>query len=263
MFRFQQRYISFELPVAQEWLNNGSKIVIDILGVSSNANFFSDYDFFNQLQAIIEQDLKKVNVGTEFELVRYDKFFIELIMKTINEGFEALNSKFELNSQLKKYSPITELRINLNVNIYPIGDKILIENLLIDFKVNGFWVPWSYLSDGTKRLFYIITETLSVDNGLVIIEEPELGIHPNQLYSLMQFIKDQSRFKQIIVSTHSPIVLDILEPDGLDRINIAKMTDGGTKFYKLTPEQIIKTKLYIAETGELSQYWLHSDLEDE
>ena len=77
----------------------------------------------------------------------------------------------------------------------------------------------------------------------------------------MQFIKEQSIFKQIIISTHSPIVLDILSPDELDAITIAKITDDGTAFKKLTKEQQGKAIDYIENVGELSYYWLHSDLE--
>ena len=130
-------------------------------------------------------------------------------------------------------------------------------------RINNSWMPWSYLSDGTKRLFYLITESLSTEEGLLLIEEPELGIHPHQLFTLMQFIKDQSLYKQIIISTHSPIVLDILSPDELNKINIAKLTDTGSKFLKLSELQISKAKVYMTDLGDLSHYWLHSDLEDE
>ena len=144
-----------------------------------------------------------------------------------------------------------------------IKNKILVDNLLIDFKVNDAWIPWSYLSDGTKRLFYLITQCLSLKEGLLLIEEPELGIHPHQLYSLMDFIKEQSRDKQIIISTHAPIVLEVLPPDELNRITVAKLSKEGTQFYKLDDEQIETAQKYMKEVGHLSYYWSHSDLGNE
>ena len=126
--------------------------------------------------------------------------------------------------------------------------------------IGNDWLPWSYLSDGTKRLFYIITECISIENGIILVEEPELGIHPHQLFKLMDFLKEQSRTKQVIITTHSPMVLDILNENELDRITIAEY-DKETKFLKLNEEQISKAKEYINEVGELSYYWLHSDLE--
>ncbi len=124
-------------------------------------------------------------------------------------------------------------------------------------------MPWSYLSDGTKRLFYIITETLSIESGALIIEEPELGIHPRQLYSLMNFFKDQSVEKQIYISTHSPVVLDVLSPKELNCIIITKFGKKGSEFRKLSKKEKDKAIEYMNSVGELSYYWLHSDLEHE
>jgi predicted ATPase len=79
----------------------------------------------------------------------------------------------------------------------------------------------------------------------------------------MEFIKEQSQDKQIIISTHSPIVLDVLSPDELNRINIVKLTNEGTQCYKLNEEQVATAQRYMSEVGDLSYYWLHSDLENE
>ena len=68
---------------------------------------------------------------------------------------------------------------------------MLIENIQLDFKIDGRWLPWSQLSDGTKRLFYIIAE-VSNNEALILIEEPELGIHPHQFNLLMDFLKEQA-----------------------------------------------------------------------
>jgi len=121
-------------------------------------------------------------------------------------------------------------------------------------------MPWSYLSDGTKRLFYILTEVISSGEGLILLEEPELGIHPHQLFKVLQFLKDQSLEKQIIISTHSPLALDILNDTELGKITIANFSKG-TKFTKLTKPQIEKAKKYMQNVGDFSSYWLHSDLE--
>ena len=95
---------------------------------------------------------------------------------------------------------------------------------------------------------------------MILLEEPELGIHPHQLFKILQFLKDQSLEKQIIISTHSPSALDILSDTELDRITIARF-EKGTKFNKLTKAQIDKARKYIKDVGDFSSYWLHSDLE--
>ena len=136
---------------------------------------------------------------------------------------------------------------------------------MFEFFVNNQWLLWSQLSDGTKRIFYLISEITSINKGTILIEEPELGTHPDQLHQLMTFLKEQSKTKQILVTTHSPQVLNILNDDELDRIIITKYdTEQGTKMFHLSEEKIKKAQSYMEEEGLwLSDYWVHSDLETE
>lgn len=206
----------------------------------------------------------------------------------INKIKESLNNIFKkiesLNNILKKHSPIQGVRFSNNFNIFVDEEKesFTINNLFLEFKINGSWLPFSNLSDGTKRLFYIISEVfenetvtnLSTSNNgkfypiseisrIILIEEPELGIHPHQFHKLMEFLNEESENKQIIVSTHSPQALDAIKPNELDRIIIAYSThsEEGTKLRHLNEDELIKANEYIKEDF-LSDYWLYSDLEN-
>jgi AAA15 family ATPase/GTPase len=164
---------------------------------------------------------------------------------------------------LNKYSPIKSLRFNTNINIYEDDNQLLIENLKIEFLVNDTWLSYSQLSDGTKRLFYIITEITAKESGLILIEEPELGIHPHQFSLLMDFIKKESETKQIIISTHSPKALDHLDKDELDNILIASYEKSeGTQVRHLTIEEKEHAANYREDVGFLSDFWLYSSLEE-
>ncbi|WP_309332700.1 AAA family ATPase [Mucilaginibacter sp.] len=108
----------------------------------------------------------------------------------------------------------------------------------------------------------MISEITNTD-GLVLIEEPELGIHPHQFNLLMNFLKEQSEHKQIIISTHSPKALDHLSPDELNSILITYYDlKKGTQIRHLTNKEITKAKKYMKEVGFFSDYWLLSDLEE-
>lgn len=201
--------------------------------------------------------------------------FIYLLNMSINEnidkgidGLFAIDNCFlnelEKNALLKnlqKFSPIQDLRLSPNMSIYDRIREKSIENIYIEFKVSGEWYSWNSLSDGTKRLFYIISEVVTAES-IVLLEEPELGIHPHQLHLLMQFLKEQSETKQIILTTHSPQVLDILNVNELDKIIIAEMTEEGTKLRHLTEKQKKKAVRYMEEQDNLSNFWRFSTLED-
>ncbi len=229
------RYLQFEMPNDLVWLKAPSKINVDQGGnITSDSLYNSEFSFIFFFEDKLTSKLARYAYENKSNLIHAD------IKAIIFDFFSEFTNKVNLNSILDHFSPISEVRLSLNMNLYTGNNRVSIENLIIEFKLNNEWISWSFLSDGTKRLFYLITEILYSDDDVLLIEEPELGIHPHQLHKLMDFIKEQSASKQIIISTHSPTVLDVLGPNELDRIQIVQMTDKGTIFKRLTKIQKIK-----------------------
>lgn len=195
----------------------------------------------------------------------------ELVQSAINSANSVLE---EVRKNLNLYSPIEDIRIANLYSINEVGDKFQVSNLNLEFKVQENWYSFESLSDGTKRLFYIISELTCVNNRnlhfpfqnedeirTVLLEEPELGVHPHQLMSLVKFIKNKSESVQIIVTTHSPIVLDVLSVDEIDRVYISTINEHETTFRKLNEKEILKAKKYFEQDMYLSDYWKYSNLE--
>jgi len=180
---------------------------------------------------------------------------------------------------LQKYTPIKDVRFTRALNIYTDSDQqqVIVKGLVLDFKVNSNWLPFDALSSGTQRMFYIVSELVTAFmllpanrwdesneiDKIVLLEEPELGIHPDQLYLLLSFLREQSEKHQLIITTHSPQVLDMLNADELDRITICELDEKkGTQFRKLTKKKIATAQKFMKETGYLSDFWLYSSLEE-
>ncbi len=248
--------INYNTPIEIPFLNLPFNFTID----SDN---YVDSDFINNKLNIIT-DLQysyddNVDYIKLFRKTKNETQFIEAIINNTNKIFEENN----LISFLNNYTPIQNIKLNENINIYQKEETIIVENLKLEFLINDEWLPWNFLSDGTKRLFLLISQfTSDLSNNIFLIEEPELGIHPEQLFKLMDFLREQSLRKQIIITTHSTIVLDVLKKNELNKINICYNTPQGTRFKKLSTIQKKKAIQYMEEVGELSYYWLHSDLED-
>ncbi|MCB0097785.1 MAG: AAA family ATPase, partial [Caldilineaceae bacterium] len=85
------------------------------------------------------------------------------------------------------------------------------------------------MSDGTVRMlcWAIILNSPRLPS-LIVIDEPELGIHVSWLPKLAAWIKNAARKTQVIVSTHSPDLLDHFT-DQLD-------TDGNILVFELDTE---------------------------
>lgn len=70
----------------------------------------------------------------------------------------------------------------------------------------------SELSDGTLRMLCLTVALLSPRPApLVVLNEPESSLHPDMLPALGQLIGEASRYSQLWVTTHSPMLAQAIE----------------------------------------------------
>lgn len=172
----------------------------------------------------------------------------------------SMNTKI-LCKYLQNYTSVQDVRFNSGIFIVEKEKTLELKNLIYEFKVNNDWYLFSDLSDGTKRIIWIIYTLLFAKADIFLLEEPELGIHPHQLDFLMKFLKEQSQEKQIILTTHAPQCLDILTPEELNRIIICDIENKSTKLFHLSEQKMKKARAYMKASDILSSYWRFSDLE--
>jgi predicted ATPase len=94
----------------------------------------------------------------------------------------------------------------------------------------------SQLSDGTLRYICLATLLLQPDPpATLIIDEPELGLHPLAIKLLASLLHDASQRGQIIVSTQSSLLLDEVDPD---QVIVANQRDGETALERLDASKL-------------------------
>ncbi|MDX1992415.1 MAG: AAA family ATPase [bacterium] len=77
-------------------------------------------------------------------------------------------------------------------------------------------IPALFMSDGQLRfLGLIVLLLLPSPPKLLLIDEPEIGMHPKMITIFAEVLKSAAQRTQIIVSTHSPQLIDALSPDDL------------------------------------------------
>jgi len=87
-------------------------------------------------------------------------------------------------------------------------------------------IPSWLVSDGTLRLLALtLPAYLHGLTGILLIEEPENGIHPRAVSAAMQSLSSVYE-AQILVATHSPVVLSIVDP--ADVLCFARAPSSGT-----------------------------------
>lgn len=90
------------------------------------------------------------------------------------------------------------------------------EHVRLDWRQKGStfpFQPWN-LSDGTIRFTALVTALLQPrPPATLVVDEPELGLHPAALRVLAAVIHETSATTQLVVSTQSPLLVDHFEAD--------------------------------------------------
>lgn len=118
------------------------------------------------------------------------------------------------------------------------------------FLEDGIPVPATRLSDGTLRYLGLLAILCHpTPPPLVCIEEPELGLHPDALPTMADLIKDASERCQLIVTTHSDVLVDAMT-DRPNAVLVAEKGAEGTVIRRMDAEQL-KPWLERYRLGEL------------
>jgi hypothetical protein len=113
------------------------------------------------------------------------------------------------------------------------------------------WRQYPEVSFGTRRLLRILTSMLFDESAVMLIEQPEDGIHPGLLHKLIPLLKAYSDIDQFIIASHSPAVFNRLEPE---EIRLVEIESGHSNVRALTSEEIAGAQQFISREGPLSDF---------
>lgn len=114
----------------------------------------------------------------------------------------------------------------------------------------------SSLSDGTLRFMALATlllQPMELRPSLILVDEPELGLHPYAIGLLASMIQQAAVDTQVIVSTQSPLLLDYFEPED---VIVADCVCGATQLKRLESERLQKW----LEDYSLGQLWEKNEI---
>ena len=86
-------------------------------------------------------------------------------------------------------------------------------------------------SDGSLRFFALVTLlNLPVEMlpDVLLLDEPELGLHPKAVVLIGEMIQSLAQERQIIVATQSPLMVDTF---GLEQLFVLEMIEGRTELH--------------------------------
>jgi predicted ATPase len=110
----------------------------------------------------------------------------------------------------------------------------------------------SELSDGTLRTLAMFLPLVDPRYPVVVIEEPENNVHPWVVRHFVDACRARSTEKQIILTTHSPVLVSKLQPGELF---VADRVLGKTRIYSASEANVELNDIISRGVQDLGSYW--------
>lgn len=140
------------------------------------------------------------------------------------------------------------------LKVVPFGPE---NKVALSWRQKGVDYPMQpyHLSDGSIRFICLAASLLQPEPpDLIVLDEPELGLHPAAIAILAELIIAASKSSQLIVATQSPLLLDAFQAED---IIVASQKDGASHFKRLDSDSL---RVWLEEysVGEL---WVKNVIE--
>ncbi len=184
---------------------------------------------------------QKPSLGSD--VLNDDAGNLGLVLNQLNQDHEAKKRLLEALREL--YDNITDFRVNIEH-----------DSVKIVLREGDVEIPAARLSDGTLRYLCLLAILCHPrPPPVVCLEEPEIGLHPDILPGLADLLKDASTRCQLIVTTHSDVLVDRLS-DTPESVVICEKHDGQTQMRRLESDAL---KQWL-ERYTLGKLWTKGEL---
>jgi len=190
--------------------------------------FFQNIEYLNVIPQMVRESSSIVTSFSKEDF--YGRNFLEKLAK--------MNEKTR-NSYFRRINECLKLAVPQLEELQFIKDKMSIPHLeakYVHWRAKGSKQQEMQFSDGTLRLIGFLFALLD-NNGVILLEEPEINLHSGIISQIPAFISKIQRSKksksQILITTHS---YDILSDSGIstDEVLVLQNTQEGTTIQKLT-----------------------------
>ena len=248
---------AFRGPTNEDWQHLGrghteAKIVEEIPPHAPLANYrFTTQFIVNLLRSCSVYQFHDTSGGSNFKT----KWDVEDNNQLLSHGgnLAAVLHRLE-REDIKRF----ELICKHIGRILPGFDRFVIEEsygkVLLRWKARGMDKTFGahLTSDGSLRFFALVTLLnlpLEMLPDVLLLDEPELGLHPAAIALIGGMIKALSKKRQVIVATQSPLLVDAFD---LDEIFVLDIENGRTEFRKLAQDNY---RVWLDENFTSGELW--------
>jgi predicted ATPase len=236
--RFQEEIPGVRAQVARDRLA--------LFAASATEEFRPLYDFLTAMSfySIVPSELRKLQPPDVGDVLKRDGSNAAAVLKRIED--ESPDGYRRICSLLSTAVPGISGAAHLSVGQFE----------TVQFRQDvGLKHPWTFaalnVSDGTLRMLGLLLAVYQLGPATVLgIEEPEATVHPAVTEQIVEVLRDASRLRQVVITTHSPDLLDLREIDDED-VRVVTNPRNATTIAPLadTSRRAVRENLYT--TGEL------------
>lgn len=190
-------------------LNNSLKILPKIIYIPTEINFQNIQTTTNML----ERKYEFLNI-VDTNLISNIASYIATRVTYISNTEENLTGKEVREKVAKEINDIFSI-LDLDIKLQGLSRDersmpIFSNSIGEEFDIND-------LSSGEKQLFVrtLAIKMLEPENSIILIDEPELSLHPKWQQKILEVYKKIGKNNQIIVATHSPHILGSVSKENL------------------------------------------------
>lgn len=167
-----------------------------------------------------------------------------------------LNRKFGTNPSSKRRLLKTLTALYEGFTGYELVTEL--DRLQLYFTEGDMSIRSKRLSDGSLRFLAMAAVLLDPEPpALICLDEPDAGLHPDAVAALAKLMKEAAERTQLIVSTHSTMLVDHMT-DTPECVLVFGKEDGATRIERLEP---MKLRPWIAEYGDsLGKLWSSGEI---
>ncbi len=201
---------------------------------------------FTDIQANRKSEIRKPQLPDALnDFLEEDGSNLALVLNDLEHRGD---TKDKIVSYLKKFNP--------RIKDYSV--RIIGEYIQLNIKEEGLekQISAMRLSDGTLRYLCLLAILCHPEPPpLICLEEPEVGLHPDILPTIAELLIDASQRTQLIVTTHSDILVSALS-DVPEAVLVCEADEDGTHFNRLDKENL---KEWLNEYS-LGEVWLRGGI---
>ncbi|MCC6252633.1 MAG: AAA family ATPase, partial [Bacteroidia bacterium] len=176
-------------------------------------------------QVLKIKDLQKIKIKIDFIKRNYSNYNDNqalTIVRDIDAKSEYTLAEFTKLLNDKYYTPYNVFKYLYLA--YTPKDAKIIDDIIIEFS-DGLTV--SDLSEGEKKLLLIkgALEFAGQEDSIFILDEPDSHIHINNKEQIINSFKDYLHNRQIIITTHSPVLTQCVKDENVYMLNSGKIED--------------------------------------